>query len=158
MFRIRPLEYTDIEWLRCLRNDCREHFFSTEEITRAQQEAWWYAGAYGDQRWVVEDDNHWNVGYFSIIQPKPDLPVFPSERPVWYFNSMMVTERARGQGAIQAAHYAFDPALCYVGYVKVDNTPSLKACVKLGFEHRGVYHHPTYGFIAIVWRDWRRPT
>jgi RimJ/RimL family protein N-acetyltransferase len=135
-----------------LRNHYREHFFTQDEITPAQQEAWWYAAKYGDQRWVIEEGTN-PIGYFSIIAPKPDLPVFPSERPVYYFNSMMVDPDHRGRGAILAARDAFDPALSYVGYVKVDNTASLRACIKLGFEHRGVYHHPTYGFIAIVWRN-----
>jgi GNAT superfamily N-acetyltransferase len=158
MFRIRPLEYRDLEYVRLLRNHYREHFFTTTEITPAQQEAWWYAAAYGDQRWVIEESvDGLLIGYFSIIRPKSDLPVFPSERHVYYFSTMMVDPDYRGRGAILAARGAFDPATPYIGYVPRDNESALRACHKLGFATRGLYHHIRYGPIIIVWKDWVRP-
>lgn len=167
-FTLRYLEAGDCEWLRCLRNESRDAFFDHREITPEQQAAWFRACPWGDQRWVIEDrkiihepaggllgmGSSERVGYFSIVAPKPDLPVFPTDgRQVRYFNAMMVAAEHRGQGAILAATAAFDTAShCYVGYVAEGNYASLRACTKLGFEDRGRYKHPVYGYIHIVWR------
>jgi len=157
-FTIRPAVYEDIEWLRDLRNANRSDFFDKREVSREAQEAWWRGAMWGDERWVIESVSTIStrrVGYFSVVSPKADLPVFPTDgRPVRYFNSMVIDEPHRGQGAILAATQAFDTAsFCYVGYVSEGNGRSLRACSKLGFENRGRYKHPVYGYVHIVWRD-----
>ena len=153
-FNIQPLSHDDIEWLRDLRNVCRSEFFDKREITPEQQEAWFSSAAYGDERWVIWDRST-RIGYFSIVSPKPDLPIFPTDgRPVRYFSTMMIAPEHRGQGAILAAATAFDPAShVYVGYVSEGNHASLRACAKMGFKDRGRYKHPIYGYIHIVWLE-----
>lgn len=154
IFTLRALEHPDIEWLRDLRNASREHFFDHRVITVEQQEAWWRSAQWGDERWVIVSDTR-RIGYFSIVTPKPDLPIFPTDgRPVRYFSTMIVAHEHRGQGAIQAAATAFDTvSTVYVGYVAEGNHTSLRACSKLGYTDRGRYKHPVYGYIHIVWRD-----
>ena len=154
IFQLRYLVYADIEWLRDLRNVCRSEFFDKREISAEQQEAWWWRSNWGDERWVIAAGDQ-RIGYFSIVSPKPDLPIFPTDgRFVRYFSTMMVAPEHRGQGAILAADSAFDTqSICYVGYVSEGNHASLRACAKLGFTDRGKYKHPVYGLMHIVWRD-----
>lgn len=156
-FSIRYLEQGDLEWLRDLRNLERAHFFNKLEISRDQQEYWWRSAAWGDERWLIHDANdpRRRVGYFSIVSPKPDLPVFPTDgRPVRYFSTMLIAPEWRGHGALLSADPCFDIAShCYVGYVQEGNHVSMRACAKLKFHSRGRYVHPTYGTMHIVWRD-----
>jgi len=151
VFSLQLLHRDDLEWLRNLRNDSRENFFNTAEISPAQQAEWFRTIPYGDTRWVIWD-RQIRCGYFSIEHTKPDLPIFPSEKPVWYLNALLVDPAQRGRGVIQAAADAFDGMLSYVGYVREGNEPSLRACAKLGLVDRGKYIHPEYGHIHIVWR------
>jgi RimJ/RimL family protein N-acetyltransferase len=159
---LRPLEHSDIEWLRRLRNECRYSFFDTAEITPDQQEQWWKSNSGVWQRTVIWETERpdilvkWppeRVGYFSIISPKPYLPIFPTKKTILYFNSMMVVPEHRGRGVITTAAKAFRTEWSYIGYVSKGNDASLRACAKMGFVQRGTYHHPTYGPIEIVWRD-----
>jgi RimJ/RimL family protein N-acetyltransferase len=154
IFQLRFLAYEDIEWLRDLRNVCRSEFFDKREVNPEQQEAWFRSAAYGDERWVIAAGDQ-RIGYFSIVSPKPDLPIFPTDgRPVRYFSTMMVAPEHRGQGAILAAAPVFDlVSHCYSGYVGEGNHASLRACTKLGFTDRGKYKHPVYGLMHLVWRD-----
>lgn len=152
VFNLQLLHHDDLEWLRDLRNTCRSEFFDKREVSREQQETWFRSIPYGDERWVIWD-RQTRVGYFSIIAPKPDLPIFPTDgRPVRYFSTMMVAPEHRGRGAILSAKDCFDLASqVYVGYVSEGNVTSLRACSKLGFADRGRYKHPLYGYIHIVW-------
>jgi Acetyltransferase (GNAT) family len=160
VFSLRALESRDLEWLRCLRNDSRDAFFNMAVITPEQQELWFRMIPYGDQRWVIWDCERpevvgWpalRVGYFSIERPKPDLPIFPSDKPVWYLNSLLVDHAHRGRGVIQTAADAFDPMLSYTSHIRKGNDASLRACAKMGLIDRGLYHHPVYGPMHIVWR------
>jgi len=152
LFTLQLLSIDDLEWLRCLRNASRDNFFNTSEITPEQQSDWFRRIPYGDQRWVIWD-RQTRCGYFSIERPKADLPIFPSDKPVWYLNSLLVDPAQRGRGVIQAAAAAFDPYLSYCGYVRKGNVASLRACEKLGLLDKGLYEHPVYGPIHIVWKD-----
>ena len=151
VFSLQLLHRDDLEWLRCLRNDSRDAFFNMAIITPEAQDYWFRAVPYGDQRWVIWD-RQTRCGYFSIEKPKADLPVFPSDKPVWYLNGLLVDPAHRGKGVTQAAADAFDPMLSYTGYVRKGNGASLRACAKLGLIDRGLYEHPVYGPIHIVWR------
>lgn len=150
-FTLRYLEAGDCEWLRCLRNESRDAFFDMREITPEAQERWFSACPWGDQRWVIMDGET-RCGYFSIERPKADLPVFPSDKPVWYLNALLVDPAHRGRGVIQAAAAAFDDSLAYCGYVRAGNGASLRACAKLGLADRGIYNHPVYGPMHLVFR------
>jgi RimJ/RimL family protein N-acetyltransferase len=151
LFSLQLLGVDDLEWLRELRNANRSNFFSMQEVTPEQQRDWFRTMPWGDQRWVIWD-RQTRCGYFSIERPKPDLPIFPSDKPVWYLNSLLVDEVHRGRGVIQAAGDALDGALTYVGYVREGNAASLRACAKLGLVDRGLYTHPEYGKIHLVWK------
>ena len=151
IFDIRCLTKQDLEWLRRLRNESSKNFFTTAQITPADQERWYHNKPSGDARWVIVDGET-SVGYFSIESPRADLPIFPTDLRVRYLNSLLVDPDHRGRGVIQTARMVFAPSIAYVGYVREGNASSLKACAKLGLEDRGLYQHPTIGPIHIVWR------
>jgi len=145
-----------LEFLRLLRNSCREQFFDTREIN-APQQARWFAALPSDHRHFIIWSESLRAGAFSIIPPKPDLPLptVPQniDKPVRYLNSLMVIPEMRGREVIETATSVFDPLLSYVGYVRQGNPASLKACAKMGLLDRGIHQHPQYGPIHIVWRD-----
>lgn len=153
-FNLQLLGRDDIEWLRTLRNSCRDSFFNAGEITPEQQETWFRRSPWGDERWVIWDRSV-RVGYFSIQAPNPELPIFPSDgRPVRYLSNLLVSADYRGQGVIQEARHVLDTYTnVYVGYPQVTNAASLRSCIKMGFVNRGAYDHPTYGQMFVLWKD-----
>ena len=150
-FTLRPLESADLEWLRILRTSENDNFFTKLDSTPEQQLAWFKSRSYWDERCVILDGET-RVGYFSIESLKPDLPIFPCKKPVRYLNSLLVDPAHRGRGVIQAASMALRQEHSYVGYVREGNSASLRACAKLGLLDRGIYEHPEYGRMHIVWR------
>lgn len=155
-FSLRLLERSDLEWLRCLRNECRAAFFYQGIITAEAQERWYQAQRWGDEHWVItHPESNQRVGYFSIVEPNPDLPVFPTDgRRLRYLSTLLVDADYRGKGAIQQVRVVLDVvSTVYVGYPRVDNLASVRSCEKMGFVTRGVYEHPTYGRMFILWKD-----
>lgn len=153
-YQLRPLAPTDLEWLRNLRNENRFQFFNTDLITEEAQQAWWYNLARDSEDHYVILHEQERVGYFSIVPPKPTLPLFPEGRITVcdYLNALLVVKEWQGKGVIQTAQLTFRMGVSVVGYVREGNTASLRACEKLGLLDRGIYEHPQYGRIHIVQR------
>ncbi len=132
-----------------MRNSCRHHFWTADEITSAAQQEWFSRLTPLDEYYVIYQEGQ-TVGFFGLISTKPDLPVMPT-KCVWghkYFSSIMVAEHKRGQGIIQAAKMKMHPAYAYVAYTQ--NAASAKACLKLGFTERGIFTHPTIGELVVL--------
>lgn len=156
-FTIRPLQYDDLDWLRCLRNANRHVFFNTTEITPEQQFLWWigHDKLVGDQHWVIEIGDK-PAGYFAFVRPNPVLPIFataPLKGHVKYLNSLLLEPMYHRQGIMTTAvRSKLNDNISYCGYVRVSNIPSLNTCIKIGLKLMGVFNHADYGCMSVLWK------
>ncbi len=152
MLTVTSLQRDDLEFLRSLRNLYREHFFNSAWISPAQQYSW-FSLLTPDQKYYIIKDDGIPVGAFSIVPINRKLPVPWSPKPTLYINALMVTPECRGKSFIQAVHQVLDDEHSYVGYVKTDNEPSLRACLKMGFHDIGIFDVPDYGLMHVLLMD-----
>jgi RimJ/RimL family protein N-acetyltransferase len=152
--KTRYLKIEDLEWLRQLRNRYREAFFKTGEITPDQQWIWFSTRPWTDEHYVIMADKP--IGYFAFVSPNPELPVFqtaPGRGRIRYLNSLLVVPEWHGKGVMTSmVKPLISEAMSYVGYVREGNAASLRTCIKIGLEGRGIYEHPVYGRLHVLWR------
>lgn len=152
---LRPLQWTDLEWLRDLRNASRRVFFQSDEITPEQQLVWWTMQRPDEEHWVICDGER-RIGYFAFVRPNPVLPVFstaPLKGHIRYLNSLLLEQPYRGQGIMPLAIRAkMRDAISYCGYVKENNVASLSTCLKTGMKRMGIYECDGYGRLHVLWK------
>ena len=142
--RIRLLEKTDIERLRCWRNrdHIRKWFVHSAPIEPDQQRAWWdaYRSRPDDYMFVIEDvaEGLGAVGAAALYN-------IDCERNRAEYGRMMIGESAaRGRGLARTAtrlviEFAFDHLGLGEVYLEVfsDNDPAVAIYRSCGFEETG---------------------
>ena len=65
---LRPINESDVEWLRETRNKYRDHFFDSGEITAEQQRGWYkkYRETHTDQMFIMELKDGTKIGTIAI--------------------------------------------------------------------------------------------
>ncbi len=148
-YDIRPLSEQDLNWLRFLRNGCRENFFDTREVTEEGQREW-FSNLSKHQDYFIIWEGEERVGCFAFVPVPTDLPLCETDKPLRYLASVMVDPAHRGKGIFQEIKRKLDPETAYMGYVRDGNMGSLKACLKLGFQLKDLYQHPKYGWVFVL--------
>jgi RimJ/RimL family protein N-acetyltransferase len=122
--RLRPLSRGDLDAVRRLRNDSRESFFDTREVSADQQLEW-----YGRLHtmpvafFVIEEDGA-VVGTISVTNRGPDCEV----------GNLVLDPACRGRGLMRQAVEQLTAAPGeYFADVKAGNTPSLNVFRAAGF-------------------------
>jgi RimJ/RimL family protein N-acetyltransferase len=66
---LKPIDESDIEWLRETRNKYKDHFFDAGEISKEQQKQWYsrYREIEGkDQMFIIQLKNGTNIGTVAV--------------------------------------------------------------------------------------------
>lgn len=137
IMRLHPVStLEDIENLRLIRNECRQYMTQmTDEIGQAQQLVWWQSVS-GNQNWRVwlVYVPGWDeaIGFAMLRQPLP-------RRGSRWFVTLGLRTWMRGQGIgtlIYQALRELVPADEVWAIIREDNTPSIRAAEKAGYERR----------------------
>ncbi len=123
--RLRLLEERDLEAVRALRNRNRHAFFRDEEISPAEQRAWFETLARRPVRFYVIEEDGEVVGTVSVTETETGTEL----------GNLVVDERRRGRGLMRRAlsELTAEPGR-YFGLVKPDNVDSLRVFERAGFE------------------------
>ena len=142
--RIRLLEESDIERLRCWRNKghIRKCFVHSEPVGRDQQRAWWdsYRQRADDYVFVIEDVTEGSCAVGAVSLYHIDIEQHRAE----YGRLMIGKSAARGKGLARMAtelviEFAFDHLGLGEVYLEVfsDNEPAIELYRSCGFEETG---------------------
>ncbi len=130
MLELKPLQEADLEFVRQLRNACRENFFDNRYILGWQQKEWFKKYEKDDlfTIYLIWKDG-FRVGTISEKFSRDDGDFSPIE-----LGNLMLIERERGKGVMSwAIKQIVTPGLFYVAFVKQGNSPSLHVFEKAGF-------------------------
>jgi hypothetical protein len=152
-YAIKPLTLTDLVWLLELRNSCRSAFINTSEITIEQQVKWFENLPADHHHYIVWDaDLHNRAGAFNIVPLDIRLPIPAGSNPIAYVGGYMVDPAYRGCGVMEATNSGLDPTKQYIGYIRHENWPSLKACMRIGWRGVQAVDHKEFGkLIVVLW-------
>jgi ribosomal protein S18 acetylase RimI-like enzyme len=120
---LQPLTQGDLEWARELRNKNRKFFFTSQEITREQQQKWF--------------DSLKEINFFVIVREGEQVGTISiSQEDIIKLGNIIVDERFRGLGVlrmvIEELKSRFDRP--WQLEVKKDNQGAIQAYKNLGFE------------------------
>lgn len=109
---------------------------------------------YGYDGFLVFDSNQKIVGYYwyNLNQPSIiNIPKIPKDSP-WIFN-MFVYEEHRGHGyqkeMLKHFEVMFSSYKWLYADIRLDNTPSIKSFLKLGYGEIGIYYIVVMGIRRI---------
>lgn len=127
--RLLKITEADLGFARTLRNDVRHCFFSTDEVTREQQQQWY-------QNLTARNDvDFWIV--FIADQRIGTISITHRHDGRFEIGNVVIDHRHQGKGyAAQAARMQLAPGRCYIAHVRPENTASRELFRKLGFVAR----------------------
>ena len=126
---LRPLAAADLEAIRRLRNQHRESFFDTAEIS-AEQQARWFANQQGRAArfYVIEEDGN-VIGTISVTDTDRGREI----------GNLVLDDRYRGRGLMtQAVRELTEPPGDYFAEVKPGNHQSLAVFERAGFTQSAI--------------------
>lgn len=138
--RIRPLACMDIETVRMLRNQFRDRFIDSRQISKESQEAWYlrYQKAPGDYMFVAEWKNQPDVilGAAAIYD-------IDAQRRTGEFGRLMVQQACAGRGA----GFQITAAVCRIGFDQLGLSEITLKVLSDNFRARRVYEKT--GFVSV---------
>ena len=126
---LRPLAAGDLEAVRRLRNQDREAFFDTAEIS-AEQQARWFANLTGRAvRFLVMEEDGEVIGTISVTDTDRGSEI----------GNLALDHRYRGRGLMtEAVRQLTEAPGDYFAEVKPDNHPSLAVFERAGFTRSAI--------------------
>lgn len=133
---LKPIDMNDIEWLRKIRNQYRDSFYSRDEITPQQQRSWYirYQEESTDQMFIIKDKNGEQIGTIALYNMNM------SDRSA-EIGRIVLLEDYRSQGYMEEAlrlvvNYGFNRLRLYRLKVStyLDNAAAIGLYNKVGFE------------------------
>lgn len=137
---LRPLQHSELNLLRELRNANADAFFDSREISRADQEYWWrvYQSDTSTSFFTIWTDAVTPIGFFST-RWLGRVDAEPGDRRfgVLEIGNLLLSPAYRGQGVMHRAiaeirRYCGRDTL-WIAHVKPTNTASLRVFERQGF-------------------------
>lgn len=127
---LEPLEPKHLEFVRCLRNDLRRHFFDSKPVSKEQQRFWYRRYMTNSLRFYILRYSRQNIGTISIQLRQG------SHLAYYEIGHLMLLPAYQGQGFMSEALewlMASHPHAFFVAHVKEDNAASIGLFERAGF-------------------------